>query len=995
MLTSPVGTRFCVDAKIYNTASLQNNTICVGFTDPASQYTKLYYAADRRNVVIIFDKFYEHCLQNKIPLETIHSDNEYISSYLEHWHTNKLIKTSTTAPHSSKQNPFIERMWRTIFDNVRANLVGAGLSTLFWQYASEYVRHTYNRLRSPNRDDTRPPISKLFPSDKRYNTFDKYGNVHVTYFRSFGCRAYAHKQNVSKGENARARQAIFVGYKHDSQRAYVLYDPSTKQEIISRDVTFNENKRYRSDDTQHEPELDITDLPTTPAPALPKDTHVQSDNQQDKQLPGEEARTDMSPASLIGKTVRRAFQVKRKWYSFRGRIISYDANRKWFKVVYAPSDIYPEEDSEDLNIHQVRKHLESAEQLATLPHVLRTTHNKNANMFISNTLARQNNAKMQRNMSTRIGRKADDTGGANNDDSMRLMHTYLLAHGVLPPALDTGIFAVNLPPEPTDLRDALDGDEGEQWKRAIIEEVGGLVSRQTFRREPTRGRKKLLSRFVFKRKLDANGNILKYKARLVAKGYAQREGVDYRETFAPVLHMTSLRTLIAMAHKHQLIIRQVDVDQAYLYGRLREEILLELPPGIDAIYHELNLPPISTNEGLRLLKSIYGLKQAGAVWHATLKNVLIGAEFVKCETDDCMYSKSGIIVGIYVDDIVIVTKAEDTYKQFIDLLKGHFSIKEMGNIDFILGIKVSRKGSTLTMTQTSHIESVVNALNLRDANTTTTPIYIPRSATSTNENNMNDENNASKRRATRTANNEQMLSSSQSASYRSAVGALLYIASCTRPDIMYAVSILCAQMSAPSVTALKQLKHTVRYLKGTAQMGITITTSKQTYHNSAIVAYSDSDFATDVATRKSRSGIVLHVHGTPVQWISKKQSIIAASVAEAEYYAIESAARHAQGVLRLCRELRFVHSEHVVVMSDNTSAIRAMQHGLSRSAMKHMDVRQMRARELVENKQLVIDYVPTADNPADVLTKAVSHAVLSRLRNCLLGDCLRPAEEAN
>ena len=203
-------------------------------------------------------------------------------------------------------------------------------------------------------------------------------------------------------------------------------------------------------------------------------------------------------------------------------------------------------------------------------------------------------------------------------------------------------------------------------------------------------------------------------------------------------------------------------------------------------------------------------------------------------------------------------------------------------------------------------------------------------------------------------------------------------------------------MSAPSVTSLKQLKHTTRYLKGTSHVGIIITPSRQTCHNSAIVAYSDSDFATDVVTRKSRSGIVLHVHGTPVQWVSKKQTIIAASVAEAEYYAIESAARHAQGILRLCRELRFTDSEHVVVMSDNTSAIRAMQHGLSRSAMKHMDVRQMRARELVNNKQLVIDYVPTAHNPADVLTKAVSHAVLSRLRDRLLGDdCLRPAEEAN
>ncbi|GJS16460.1 retrotransposon protein, putative, ty1-copia subclass [Tanacetum coccineum] len=225
-------------------------------------------------------------------------------------------------------------------------------------------------------------------------------------------------------------------------------------------------------------------------------------------------------------------------------------------------------------------------------------------------------------------------------------------------------------------------------------------------------------KWIFKKKMKADGTIDKYKARLVIKGYIQREGLDYFDTYSLVTRITSIRMILAIAALRNLEIHQMDVKTAFLNGDLEEEIYMNQPEGFIA--------PGQEGKVCRLVKSLYGLKQAPKQWHQKFDNTMLESGFKINECDKCVYVKdtsSGyVILCLYVDDMLIVGSNDKMIRSTKDMLKSKFDMKDMGLADVILGIKIIRTQNGLVLSQAHYVDKILNTHNAGDSGQARTPI---------------------------------------------------------------------------------------------------------------------------------------------------------------------------------------------------------------------------------------------------------------------------------
>ncbi|GJT49950.1 retrovirus-related pol polyprotein from transposon TNT 1-94 [Tanacetum coccineum] len=241
--------------------------------------------------------------------------------------------------------------------------------------------------------------------------------------------------------------------------------------------------------------------------------------------------------------------------------------------------------------------------------------------------------------------------------------------------------------EPTSYREAVTSSEGQQWREAIKSEIESILQNHTWELvDLPPGCKPLGYKWIFKKKMKADGTVDKYKARLVIQGFRQREGLDYFDTYSPVTRITSIRMIIAIAALRNLEIHQMDVKTAFLNGDLEEEIYMNQPEGFIA--------PGQEGKVCRLVKSLYGLKQAPKQWHQKFDHTMLESGFKINECDKCVYVKDTsagyVILCLYVDDMLIVGSNDKIIRSTKDMLKSKFDMKDMGLADVILGIKIIR-----------------------------------------------------------------------------------------------------------------------------------------------------------------------------------------------------------------------------------------------------------------------------------------------------------------
>ena len=332
--------------------------------------------------------------------------------------------------------------------------------------------------------------------------------------------------------------------------------------------------------------------------------------------------------------------------------------------------------------------------------------------------------------------------------------------------------------EPRTIEEARSGDDTDKWRAAADSEYSSLLENQTWDLvELPHDREAIPCKWVFKMKYKEDGSIERYKARLVAKGYAQQHGVDYDETFSPVVRFSSIRVLLSFALQQNMHVHQMDVVTAFLHGKLEEEIYMTQPSGYSVKGKE--------NLVCRLKKSLYGLKQSPRCWGKVFQQYMESLGFFQSAADPCVFiqmDNSITIVAVYVDDLTLMTSELDQMVQLKQSLADQFKMKDMGPLHYLLGITIVQGKDYISI----HQKQYIHRLLMKDVKPVSTPADI--SVKLTKDDGVSNE--------------------VDSTEYQSLVGSLIYAAIATRPDISQAVgtvSKFCSNPTLAHLTAAKRI----------------------------------------------------------------------------------------------------------------------------------------------------------------------------------------------
>ena len=507
--------------------------------------------------------------------------------------------------------------------------------------------------------------------------------------------------------------------------------------------------------------------------------------------------------------------------------------------------------------------------------------------------------------------------------------------------------------EPTTVSEALTSQQKVKWKEAMEAEMRSLQDNDVWDlMELPKGRKSVGCKWVFKVKTNEDGDVERYKARLVAQGFMQVKGADYDETFCPVVRMESLRALVAMSVQRGMELHQLDITTAFLNGTLEEEVFMRQPEGF----------VVEGQEELvcRLKRSLYGLKQSPRCWNSTLDDYLKQLEFMRSANDPCIYvaPDGEMLVGVYVDDIVVAGKIGKMVEDFKRALGEKFDVKDLGRLHYFLGMKIvqDQTSGNVWMGQPAYTDKVLEKFGMKDAKSVSTPVDLSMKLVKSEGEEKVDQG-----------------------MYQSAVGSLLYLSTGTRPDITFAVSKVAKFCSDPDKCHWIAVKRILRYLNGTRDLGLLYAVSVE---GQECFGYSDSDWAGDLDDRKSTSGYIFMLCGAGISWRSKKQASVALSTAEAEYIALSGAVQEAIWLRQLTLELSSgdVPKGATVIHEDNQSAISLAKNPQFHGRAKHIDIRHHFVREKVNDGTIELNYCRTDDMVADMLTKGLNTANFQRLR---------------
>lgn len=405
------------------------------------------------------------------------------------------------------------------------------------------------------------------------------------------------------------------------------------------------------------------------------------------------------------------------------------------------------------------------------------------------------------------------------------------------------------------VNEAKNGPHAVDWKSAMDEEIASHTENKTWSLSKLpNGRKAIKSKWVFKTKSDDKGNIIRYKARLVAKGCGQRFGIDYTETFSPVVRYNSIRYLLEFSVQRDLRIHQMDAVTAFLQGDIDEEIYMEQPEE----YHD------GTDKVCKLNRSIYGLRQAGRQWNLKLDRALRKFGLRKSKLDPCIYYTGDlcILIAIYVDDFLIFYRNERKLTEIKEYLHHSFKMKDMGPVKSCIGLNICQNEHSIEVDQIGYVEEISCRFDMQDCKPVKNPV------------------DTSAKLSIKMVTTENSLVGR--VPYQEAVGALLYLAQGTRPDIPFAVNNVSQFNNCHSEEHWKAVQRVFRYLRGTTRLKLRYSKSNM----KDLIAYSDSDWASDLDERRSCTGFIIKMSGAAICWSSKRQSIVALSSTEAEYIAI-------------------------------------------------------------------------------------------------------------
>lgn len=553
---------------------------------------------------------------------------------------------------------------------------------------------------------------------------------------------------------------------------------------------------------------------------------------------------------------------------------------------------------------------------------------------------------------------------------LNLMTPPEIEETMIKPALEQALamaaMLANYTIEPRTYKEAMESPEAEEWRQAMQKEITTLESFPAWNLVPRpKNRHVLRGKWVFKRKLYPDGSINKHRARFVAQGCTQKKGIDYQETFSPVISAAAIRTVIAVATHNQWIIRQRDVVLAYLNGELTDvEIFIEQPEGFST----------GPESVCRLNRALYGLKQSGRVWNHRLHEELIMLGLTQSPSEPCIYvlqegQVARLVVAVYVDDILLTGPDEEVVSRFELSLAEKFKMTEGEDLTFILGIRVTTGDRMRFLDQKHFVLQVLERFGMQDANPAATPMekgIMEKLQRSTE------------------------VDACDQARYAEAIGSLLWVSTMTRPDIAFATSFLARFIARPARDHWGAVKRVLRYLRGTIDHGITL--EGRPDHSNQITTFCDSDWAGCRETRASTTGFIIKYGGSPISWRSQRQKCVATSSCEAEFIAGSAATQETKWLRTIAEQIdASITRGPSQLWIDNAGAAELAVNARVSSRSKHIDIRYHHLRQCAAEGVIQIERIPSAENPADIFTKPLDKEKFVKFRRMIGVDSLEEA----
>lgn len=539
-------------------------------------------------------------------------------------------------------------------------------------------------------------------------------------------------------------------------------------------------------------------------------------------------------------------------------------------------------------------------------------------------------------------------------------------------------------------KEMLQQPDAKQFILAMMEEIQAHEDNEHWEVVPRSSKptniKPILAIWSFKRKLFPDGTINKYKARLCAHGGMMQWGVNYWETYAPVVNWISVRLLLSIAALHNLPTTSIDFVLAFPQATLGpdEQIYMEIPVGME-------IPSLhSKSHLLRLRKNLYGIPQAGLNWFNYLKDGLEERGFKQSNVDPCLFVRKDVILLMYVDDCIILSKSQDAVNAVVDslksgadiddpnkLLRNKYVLTNEGGITNYLGVEFVRMpDGSFEMKQKKLIERIIESVGLSIDDLIAAkpdPAIKPILCKDLNG-----------------------LPRKYDWNYRSVVGMLGYLTGSTRPDIAMATH-QCAKFSNdPKLSHERAVRRIAKYLLGTQNKGLIFKPD----FTKGLECYVDASFADgwtsidsdDAENVLSRTGYIIYYAGCPIHWVSKLQTEITLSSTEAEYIALSQSMRDIIPMMNLLEEIKSLipiteqtPTVKCKIFEDNQSCIKVAKAPSMTPRTKHIALKYHHFRTFVQNGTVEISAIGTKEQIADILTKPISGEQFRYLRSKLIG----------
>ncbi|XP_073219786.1 uncharacterized protein [Cicer arietinum] len=460
------------------------------------------------------------------------------------------------------------------------------------------------------------------------------------------------------------------------------------------------------------------------------------------------------------------------------------------------------------------------------------------------------------------------------------------------------------------------------WRLAIQSELDALNSNDTWELTTLPPNKSAIGcKWIFKLKFYADGSNKRYKARLVAKGFSQTEGLDYLETFSPVIKMTTLRLLLSAAASNNWFLFQLDINTAFLHGDLVEDVYMKIPSGL----HVEN-----RNLVCKIKRSLYGLKQLG---------------FLQSKADYSLFTKQTsvgfTIILIYVDDLLLAGDDMNEITRLKSVLHSKFSIKDLGVVKYFLGFEIARNSKGISVCQRKYALDLLEDTGLLACKPSSTPMDPTLKLHTTSGDPLSDPT-----------------------VFRRLIGKLFYLTH-TRPDISFAVCRLSQFLSSHTTLHLQAAYKILRYIKTSSGRSLFYNCSSSL----SLKGFCDSDWGACLDTRRSTSGFCFHIGSSLISWKSKKQPTVSRSSSEAEYHALANATCEAQWLLYLLHDFRIAHSTPVQIFCDNQSAMHIASNPVFHERTKHIEMDCHIVRDKLQAGVIHLLPIPTTSQIADLFTK--------------------------